>query len=83
LEFAEFVGNYYGTSLKVIREQLERGIDVLLDIDVQGAAKVKERCAEAVTIFLIPPSLEELSRRLHSRNTDNEEVIEQRLQRAR
>lgn len=83
LEYAEYVGNYYGTSLKVIREQLERGVDVLLDIEVQGAAKVKERCPEAVLIFLIPPSLEELSRRLHRRNTDAEEAIQRRLEKAR
>ena len=83
LEYAEYVGNYYGTSLKVIREQLDQGVDVLLDIEVQGAAKVKERCPEAVLIFLIPPSIEELSRRLHRRNTDAEDVIERRLQKAR
>jgi len=83
LEHAEYVGNYYGTSLKVIREQLDRGVDVLLDIEVQGAAKVKERCPEAVLIFLIPPSIEELSRRLHRRNTDEEEVIQRRLEKAR
>ena len=83
LEYAEYVGNYYGTSLKVIREQLEQGVDVLLDIEVQGAAKVKERCPEAVLIFLIPPSIEELSRRLHGRNTDADDVIERRLDKAR
>ena len=83
LEYAEYVGNYYGTSLKVIREQLEQGVDVLLDIEVQGAAKVKERCPEAVLIFLIPPSLEDLSRRLHRRNTDEAEVIQRRLEKAR
>ena len=83
LEYAEYVGNYYGTSLKVIREQLDRGVDVLLDIEVQGAAKVRERCPEAVLIFLLPPSIEELSRRLHRRNTDQEEVIQRRLEKAR
>lgn len=83
LEYAEYVGNYYGTSLKVIREKLDLGVDVLLDIEVQGAAKVKEKCPEAVLIFLIPPSIEELSRRLHRRNTDAEEVISRRLQKAR
>ena len=57
LEYAEYVGNYYGTSLKVIREKLDQGVDVLLDIEVQGAAKVRERCPEAVLIFLIPPPL--------------------------
>lgn len=83
LEYAEYVGNYYGTSLKVIRERLDQGVDVLLDIDVQGAAKVKAQCPEAVLIFLIPPSIEELSRRLHGRNTDDEDVIGCRLQKAR
>lgn len=83
LEHAEYVGNYYGTSLKVIRDKLEQGVDVLLDIEVQGAAKVREKCPEAVLIFIIPPSFEELSRRLHRRNTDGEEVINGRLQKAR
>lgn len=83
LEYAEYVGNYYGTSLKVIQEKLDLGVDVLLDIEVQGAAKVKEKCPEAVLIFLIPPSIEELSRRLHRRNTDAEDVISHRLQKAR
>lgn len=83
LEHAEYVGNYYGTSLKVIQDKLEQGVDVLLDIEVQGAAKVREKCPEAVLIFIIPPSLEELSRRLHKRNTDANDVIDQRLQKAR
>lgn len=83
LEYAEYVNNYYGTSLKVIEEQLSQGIDVLLDIEVQGAAKVKERCPEALFIFIIPPSFEELSRRLHRRNTDSEEVIAGRLEKAK
>ena len=83
LEHAEYVGNYYGTSLKVIRDKLEQGVDVLLDIEVQGAAKVREKCPEAVLIFIIPPSFEELSRRLHGRHTDGEEVIAGRLQKAR
>ncbi len=83
LEHAEYVGNYYGTSLKVIRDKLEQGVDVLLDIEVQGAAKVREKCPEAVLIFIIPPSFEELSRRLHGRNTDDEDVIAGRLQKAR
>ena len=83
LEYAEYVNNYYGTSLKVIREKLEAGIDVLLDIEVQGAAKVRARCPEALLIFIIPPSFEELSRRLHGRNTDSEDVIAGRLEKAR
>lgn len=83
LEYAEYVGNYYGTSLKVIQERLDSGIDVLLDIEVQGAAKVRARCPEALFIFIIPPSFEELSRRLHRRNTDSEDVIAGRLEKAR
>ena len=83
LEHAEYVGNYHGTSLKVIQEKLNAGIDVLLDIEVQGAAKVRMRCPEAVLIFIIPPSFEELSRRLRGRNTDSEEVIAGRLTQAR
>ena len=73
LEYAEYVGNYYGTSLKVIQEKLDQGI----------AAKVREKMPEAVSLFLVPPSFEELSRRLHSRGTDSEETIQQRLATAR
>ena len=83
LEYAEYVGNYYGTSMEVIREKLDKGVDVLLDIEVQGAAKVREKLPDAVTLFLIPPSFEELSRRLHARGTDSEEKIAQRLETAR
>ena len=83
LEYAEYVENYYGTSLKAIQDRLENGIDVLLDIEVQGAAKVRERCPDALFIFIIPPSFEELSRRLHRRNTDSEDVISGRLEKAR
>ena len=83
IEYAQYVGNYYGTSLKVIEEKLAAGIDVLLDIEVQGAAKVRAKCPEAVLIFIIPPSFEELSRRLHGRHTDGEDVIAGRLQKAR
>lgn len=83
LEYAEYVDNYYGTSLKLIRDKLEAGVDVLLDIEVQGAAKVRKRVPDAIFIFIIPPSFEELSRRLHRRNTDNDEVIEGRLKKAK
>ena len=83
LEYAEYVDNYYGTSMKLIQEKLDAGIDVLLDIEVQGAAKVRARCPDALFIFIIPPSFEELSRRLHRRNTDSEEVIAGRLAKAR
>ena len=83
LEYAEYVNNYYGTSLKLIQDKLAAGIDVLLDIEVQGAAKVRQRCPEAILIFIIPPSFEELARRLTNRATDAEEVIQNRLQKAR
>ena len=83
LEYAEYVGNYYGTSMEVIREKLDKGVDVLLDIEVQGAAKVREKLPDAVTLFLIPPSFEELSRRLRARGTDSEEKIAKRLETAR
>lgn len=83
LEYAEYVDNYYGSSLKVIQNKLEAGIDVLMDIEVQGAAKVRQRCPDALFIFICPPSLEELSRRLHGRNTDSEKVIAGRLEKAR
>ena len=83
LEYAEYVHNYYGTSLKVIREKLDAGIDVLLDIEVQGAAKVRAKCPDAVFIFIVPPSFEELSRGPHRRATDQEEVIQGRLKKAR
>lgn len=82
LEYAQYVEHYYGTSLKVIEEKLDAGVDVLLEIDVQGAATVREKCPEAVLIFVMPPSFEELSRRLHGRATDDEQVIEGRLSRA-
>ena len=80
LEYAEYVNNYYGTSLKTIQDKLNSGVDVLLDIEVQGAAKVRSRCPDAL---IIPPSFEELSRRLHRRNTDSEDVIAGRLEKAR
>ena len=83
LEYTEYVGNYYGTSLKVIRDRLDQGQDVLLDIEVQGAATVKAKCPEAVLIFILPPSLEELAHRLQARSTDPEDVIVKRLKRAR
>lgn len=83
LEYAEYVGNYYGTSMTVIQEKLEQGIDVILEIEIQGAAKVREKLPEAVSLFLVPPSFEELSRRLYARGTDSEETIRQRLETAR
>jgi len=79
LEHAEFVGNYYGTPVEWVRETLEGGKDVILEIEVQGAFQVKERFPEAVFLFLAPPSLQELRNRLVGRGTESEEVIKQRL----
>lgn len=82
LEYAEYSGNYYGTSLKVIEEKQAAGIDVLLDIEVQGAANVRNKCPDAVLVFTVPPSYQELERRLRGRNTDDEQTICKRLSRA-
>lgn len=82
LEYAEYSGNYYGTSLKVIGEKQEAGMDVMLDIEVQGAANVRAKCPGAVLVFIVPPTYEELERRLRGRGTDSEEVIRKRLDRA-
>ena len=79
LEHAEFVGNYYGTPVEWVRETLESGQDVILEIEVQGAVQVKELLPEAVFLFLAPPSLQELRNRLIGRGTESEEVIKQRL----
>ena len=83
LEHADFVGNSYGTPRSQVEARLEQGITVILDIEVQGAAQVKAAMPEAVTVFLAPPSLEELERRLRGRGTDSEETIRRRLETAR
>ena len=82
LEYAEYSGNYYGTSLKVIEEKQAAGIDVLLDIEVQGAANVRAKCPDAILVFTIPPTYAELERRLRGRKTDDEEMMRKRLNRA-
>lgn len=79
LEHAEYVGNSYGTPAAPVDENLEAGYSVILDIEVQGAAQVMEKRPDAVSIFLCPPSLEELERRLRGRGTDSEEKIRDRL----
>lgn len=83
LEYAEYVGNYYGTPLSYVNETLDKGIDVLLEIEVQGALQVKSKVPDGVFIFLTPPDLEELEDRLVGRGTDSQEVIAQRIERAR
>ena len=83
LEHAEYVGNFYGTPARPVDERLEEGWNVLLDIEVQGAAQVLQKRPDAVSIFLAPPSLAELERRLRGRGTDTEEKIAGRLETAR
>jgi guanylate kinase len=79
LEWAEVHGNYYGTANDEVFPRLEKGIDVLLDIDVQGAARVMERCPEAHGIFVLPPSYQDLEQRLRRRGLDDPQVIDRRL----
>lgn len=83
LEYAEVYGNFYGTSCGWIRSRLAEGRDILLEIDWQGARQVRKAFPEAVGIFIVPPSIEELERRLRGRATDTEEVIARRLASAR
>lgn len=83
LEYAEYVGDYYGTPAGPVRENLERGRDVLLELELVGARQVKQKMGEAVMVFIAPPSLIELERRLRGRGTDSEEKIQKRLTRAR
>lgn len=83
LEHAEFAGNGYGTPKAPVLQLMEQGRQVLLDIDVQGAAQVKSAMPESITVFLSPPSMEELERRLRDRGTETEEKILQRLETAR
>lgn len=82
IEFARYVDNYYGTPRTYVEEQLQRGKDVILEIEIQGAMKVKEKIPEALLVFVTPPSMEELKRRLVGRGTETPEVIESRIARA-
>ena len=83
LEHASYVAHSYGTPRAFVEQQMKAGFNVILDIEVQGAAQVKEKMPEAVLIFILPPSMEELRRRLVNRGTDKPDVIEARLCRAR
>ena len=83
LEHAQYVGNYYGTPAAPVLENLRNGVNVILDIEVQGASNVRRAMPEAVTVFLAPPSFEALEKRLRGRGLDSEEKIRQRLIRAR
>lgn len=82
LEYAQYVGNYYGTPRAAVLEKMEQGLDVLLEIEVEGARQVARTYPQALRIFLLPPSVEELKNRLVGRGTDTAEAIERRLTRA-
>lgn len=82
-EWAEVYGNYYGTSVAALERTLSAGLDLLLEIDVQGCAQIVERFPEAVTVFIMPPSFEALRERLSGRGKDDPAVIERRLEAAR
>lgn len=79
LEWTEFAGNYYGTDKNITALTIEQGHNLLLEIDVKGALQVKEKMPEAILIFIEPPSLEELRKRLFKRKTESEEEIQRRL----
>ncbi|WP_298826255.1 guanylate kinase [uncultured Planococcus sp.] len=83
LEYAEFVGNYYGTPLEYVNKMRDAGRDVFLEIEVQGAAQVRSKVPDGLFIFLAPPSLSELEERLVGRGTESDEVIASRLLAAR
>lgn len=79
LEYAEVYGNLYGTPRKPIEEILAAGEDVILDVDVSGARQIRDRCNDAVLVFLLPPSIQELERRIRSRGADDEATIQRRM----
>lgn len=82
-EWVEYCGNYYGTPKSYIEESINIGIDVILEIEVEGALKTKEKFPEAVLIFILPPSYDELKRRITNRGTENPKAIEKRLFKAK
>lgn len=82
LEHAEYVGNYYGTPRAEVEAMRNAGKHVILEIEVQGAFQIREKCPDAILVFTIPPTIAELRRRLHKRGTEAEEVIEKRIARA-
>ena len=82
LEYASYCDNYYGTPKDKVYEKLDAGINVILEIEVQGAMKVKERCPEAVLVFILPPGLKELENRLKGRGTEDANTVQKRLDKA-
>lgn len=82
LEYACYCDNYYGTLISEVDDNLEKGINVILEIEVQGAMKIREKRPDALFIFIAPPSVGELNRRLHKRGTESEDVINKRVSEA-
>lgn len=83
IEYANYCGNYYGTPKKVVFEKLDAGIDVILEIEIQGALQIKEKFPDAVLIFIVPPKFEDIRKRLIGRNTESIEIIDKRLETAK
>jgi guanylate kinase len=83
LEYAEFVNNFYGTPLDNVNKQLDRGKEVVLEIEVQGASQVREKMKDAVFIFIAPPSMADLYQRLATRGTESEDIINARIEKAK
>lgn len=83
LEYNEYVGNFYGTPKDIVFDKINQGIDVVLEIEVNGAKQIMDKVPNCVSIFIAPPSFEELKQRLVNRNTDTPEVIEKRLKKAK
>ncbi|WP_022775501.1 guanylate kinase [Butyrivibrio sp. AE2015] len=83
IEHAKYVNNYYGTPRKYVEEKLSQGIDVILEIEIQGALQIKEQYKDAVLLFVMPPSAQVLEKRLRGRGTETDEVIAKRLARAK
>ena len=82
LEYAEYCGNYYGTPGDIVEQKRNEGVDVLLEIESCGAMQVLSKCGDAISIFIMPPSMEELRSRLLNRGTESEEVVNRRLEKA-
>ena len=82
LEWAKFAGNYYGTPLSFVKDKIEDGFIVLLEIEVEGAKQIKDKFPDSLSIFILPPSKEELERRIRNRGTEKEEAINRRLSRS-
>ena len=82
LEWAQFAGNFYGTPLSSVNQKINNGYTVLLEIEVEGAKQIKEKFPNSLSIFLLPPDISELERRIRNRGTENEEAIKNRLSRA-